>query len=78
MDGRGRYMDNIFTQRLWRSIKCEEVYLSEYESPREARCGLSRYLRYYNEGRPHQALGYRTPAQVYSLSGGSQGPEISK
>jgi putative transposase len=75
MDGRGRYMDNIFTERLWRSIKCEEVYLCEYESPRDARRGLSRYLQYYNEGRPHQALGYRTPAQVYSLTGGLPGEE---
>lgn len=65
MDGRGRYVDNIFTERLWRSVKCEEVYLSEYASPREARQGLTRYLRFYNEQRPHQALGYSTPAKVY-------------
>jgi putative transposase len=65
MDGRGRCMDNIFTERLWRSVKYEEVYLSEYGSPREARQGLSRYLSFYNRGRPHQALGYKTPAQVY-------------
>ena len=65
MDGRGRYMDNIFTERLWRSLKYEEVYLSEYASPREARQGLSRYLSFYNVGRPYQALGYKTPAQVY-------------
>jgi putative transposase len=54
-----------FTERLWRSVKYEEVYLSEYASPREARQGLSRYLSFYNGGRPHQALGYQTPAQVY-------------
>jgi putative transposase len=66
MDGRGRCMDNIFTERLWRSVKYEEVYLSEYESPRAARRGLSRYLSFYNEGRPHQALGYKTPSQVYA------------
>lgn len=65
MDGRGRYLDNIFTERLWRSVKYEEVYLSEYASPREARQGLTRYLRFYNEQRPHQALGYSTPAKVY-------------
>jgi len=65
MDGRGRCMDNIFTERLWRSIKYEEVYLNEYETPREARQGLSRYLSFYNAVRPHQALGYRTPVQVY-------------
>jgi putative transposase len=68
MDGRGRYMDNVFTERLWRSVKYEEVYLSEYGSPREARQGLSRYLSFYNVGRPHQALGYKTPAQVYGAS----------
>jgi len=66
MDGRGRCMDNIFTERLWRTVKYEEVYLSEYASPREARQGLSRYLSFYNTGRPHQALDYKTPAQVYS------------
>jgi putative transposase len=65
MDGRGRYVDNIFTERLWRSVKYEEVYLSDYGSPREAREGLTRYLRFYNEERPHQALGYSTPATTY-------------
>lgn len=65
MDGRGRCMDNIFTERLWRTIKYEEVYLTEYASPREARTGLGKYLSYYNQERLHQALGYSTPAQVY-------------
>ncbi len=65
MDGRGRCRDNIFTERLWRSVKYEEVYLTEYASPREARCSLSRYFRFYNHERPHQALGYLTPAAVY-------------
>ena len=65
MDGRGRYVDNIFTERLWRTVKYEEVYLSDYGSPREARQGLARYLTYYNERRRHQALGYSTPAKVY-------------
>ncbi len=68
MDGRGRCMDNIFTERLWRSVKYEEVYLSEYGSPREARQGLVGYLSFYNTGRPHQALDYKTPAQVYNRS----------
>ena len=84
MDGRGRYVDNIFTERLWRSVKYEEVYLSEYESPRDARRGLTRYLSFYNEERPHQALGYRTPAQVYRAvpqAGGKSflksGPSVS-
>jgi putative transposase len=65
MDGRGRALDNIFTERLWRSVKYEEVYLSEYGSPKEARHGLTRYFDFYNHERLHQALGYRTPAAVY-------------
>ena len=66
MDGRGRYMDNIFTERLWRSVKYEEVYLADYETPREARAGLTSYLQFYNQERPHQALGYLTPAAVHA------------
>lgn len=69
MDGRGRALDNIFTERLWRTVKYEEVSLHEYQTPKESRQNLSRYLRFYNEERPHQALGYRTPAQVYFHSG---------
>lgn len=65
MDGKGRATDNIFTERLWRSLKYEEVYLNEYQSPREARQGISRYLEFYNYRRPHQSLKYRTPAEVY-------------
>lgn len=56
MDGRGRALDNVLTERLWRSIKYEEVYLHDYASPREARQGITRYLRLYNRNRPHQAL----------------------
>jgi putative transposase len=67
MDGRGRYMDNIFTERLWRSVKYEEVYLSEYSTPREAREGLGRYFTFYNEVRPHQALGYATPVEIHRM-----------
>ncbi len=66
MDGRGRALDNIFTERLWRTIKWEEVYLQDYATPRDARHGLSSYLQFYNHSRLHQALGYRTPAEVYS------------
>jgi putative transposase len=66
MDGRGRAIDNIFTERLWRSVKYEEVYLNDYASPREARHGLARYFQFYNFERPHQALGYQTPARVYA------------
>jgi putative transposase len=65
MDGRGRALDNIFTERLWRSVKYEEVYLKDYASPREARQGLAQYFNFYNQERPHQALDYRTPAEVY-------------
>lgn len=67
MDGKGRAIDNIFTERLWRTIKYEEVYLKEYTSPREARYSLTAYLTFYNQARPHQSLGYRTPAEVYRL-----------
>ena len=65
MDGKGRYLDNIFVERLWRSIKYEEVYLKAYETVAEARVGINAYLEFYNRRRPHQSLGYRTPAQVY-------------
>jgi len=65
MDGRGRCMDNIFTERLWRSLKYQEVYLHEYESPREARAGITRYFELYNTFRPHQGLGGLTPHEVY-------------
>jgi len=65
MDGRGRCMDNIFIERLWRSLKYEEVYLKDYESVREARTGIERYFRFYNQERLHQSLGYGTPAAIY-------------
>lgn len=65
MDGRGRALDNVFVERLWRSVKYEKVYLSEFATVRDAREGLAEYFRFYNESRPHQALGYRTPAEVY-------------
>jgi putative transposase len=66
MDGKGRALDNIFVERLWRSVKYEEVYPNAYATPRDARQGLARYLTFYNDERPHQALGYRTPAEVYA------------
>jgi putative transposase len=65
MDGRGRCMDNIFVERLWRSLKYEEVYLKDYESMTEAHTGIERYFRFYNQERIHQSLGYRTPAAIY-------------
>jgi len=67
MDGKGRWMDNIFIERLWRSLKYEEVYLNPYDSPPEARLGIGRYLDFFNYRRPHQALGYQTPASFYEM-----------
>jgi len=72
MDGRGRVFDNIFSERLWRTVKQEEVYLKDYADPGEAREGLRAYFGFYNERRVHQALGYSTPAEVY---GGRAGGE---
>ena len=65
MDGRGRVFDNIFVERLWRSVKYEEVFLHDYQDVGESRRGLGRYFPFYNCERPHQALGYRTPQSVY-------------
>ena len=65
MDGKGRYQDNIFVERLWRTVKYEEVCLNAYASVLEAQQGLEDYLRFYNGLRPHQALGYRTPVEVF-------------
>jgi len=76
MDGRGRALDNVFTERLWRSVKYEEVYLKNYQTPREARTGLQRYLEFYNYQRPHQALSYQTPAEIYF--GYQNGLELSQ
>jgi len=64
MDGKGSYNDNLFIERLWRTVKYEEVYLKAYQNAREARAGLANYFRFYNTERPHQALGYKTPAEV--------------
>lgn len=65
MDGRGRAFDNIFTERLWKTIKYECVYLNEFDSPKEARQIIGQYIRFYNEERPHQSLAYRTPNEVH-------------
>ena len=70
MDGKGRFSDNIFVERLWRSVKYEEVYLHAYDSGAEAHAGLDRYFRFYNDRRLHQALGYRTPRQVFEAGAG--------
>src|SRR2546421_1528782 len=66
MDSKGRALDNIFTERLWRTVKYEEVYLHDYTSPKEARQQLSSYFEVYNHQRLHQPLDHRTPAEVYS------------
>jgi len=68
MDGRGRCLDNIFIERLWRSLKYEEVYLRDYALVPQARAGIGNWFRFYNHERPHQSLDYRTPAGLY-LSG---------
>lgn len=65
MDGKGRALDNIFTERLWRTVKYEEVYLHEYQTPLEAYQKIKQYFHFYNHKRPHQSLDYQTPAEVY-------------
>lgn len=65
MDGKGRFLDNIFIERLWRSLKYEEVFIKAYGSAREARLGIGGWLAFYNDDRPHQALDYRTPRAVF-------------
>jgi putative transposase len=65
MDGRGRWLDNVFVERLWRTVKYEDIYLWRYEAVPQLQQGLLRYFPYYNEARPHQSLEYRTPASVY-------------
>jgi putative transposase len=69
MDGKGRALDNIFTERLWRTVKYEEVYLKDYASPREARTHLGDYFEFYNTRRLHQALDYQTPVSIYRMKG---------
>jgi putative transposase len=68
MDGRGRALDNVFVERLWRSVKYEEIFLNDYTNGLDAYKGLGRYFRFYNDERPHQALGYQTPRRVYSAN----------
>ncbi len=68
MDGKGRFLDNIFIERLWRSLKYEEVFIKAYASVGEARGGISRWLAFYNDVRLHQALGYRTPREMFEAA----------
>lgn len=72
MDGKARAIDNIFTERFWRSLKYEEVYLNEYNSPKEARKRIGEYINFYNNERPHQSLDYRTPSEVYHTAKSDQ------
>ena len=65
MDGKGRWIDTVFVERLWRSVKYEEIYLHAYQTPREVTTALTRYVSFYNARRPHQSLEYRTPDEVY-------------
>ncbi|WP_152054502.1 IS3 family transposase, partial [Tautonia marina] len=65
MDGRGRALDNVFIERLWRSLKYEEVYIKSYQNVKELEGGLEGWFAFYNHERPHQSLAYRTPAEVY-------------
>ncbi|TDO09934.1 integrase-like protein [Halomonas ventosae] len=77
MDGRGRAFDNIFVERLWRTLKYEDIYLKGYASVGELTVGLTEYFPFYNAERPHQSLGYRTPDEVYlsGLGGGASIPD---
>lgn len=75
MDGTGRAFDNIFIERLWRTVKYEEVYLRDYQTPADARIGLGDYFAFYNDQRPHGSHGGRTPAQVYGLIPGAVAAE---
>ena len=65
MDGRGRALDNIFVERLWRSLKYEDIYLKDYATVKEARQGIDKYFCFYNNERLHQSLGYRCPREVF-------------
>jgi putative transposase len=70
MDGKGRFLDNIFIERLWRSLKYEDVFIKAYSAVSEARKGINAWILFYNNERPHQALGYRTPRAVFQAPEG--------
>ena len=76
MDGKGRCLDNVFVERLWRSVKYEDIYLWRYEDVPQLQQGLGRYFPYYNEERQHQSLAYRTPAAVYREGRGKAGGRV--
>ena len=66
MDGRGRALDNVFIERLWRTVKYEDIYLKSYETGADCQKGLAKYFKFYNHERPHQSLDYRTPWAVHN------------
>lgn len=68
MDRKGRFLDNIFIERLWRSLKYEGIFLKAYGSVAEARLGINAWMKFYNDERKHQALGYRTPREIFAAS----------
>jgi len=70
MDGKGRAIDNVFTERFWRSLKYEEVYLADYGTPRDARQGIAQCITFYNTKRPHQSLDYQRPVERYRATAG--------
>ena len=72
MDSRGRWLDNVFIERLWRSLKYECIYLHAFETGSEARAGIGKWIAYYNTERPHSALGGRTPSEAHSGTAGSE------
>lgn len=78
MDGRGRALDNIFVERLWRTVKYEEVYLKQHDSLQDLLMGLTRYFMFYNEERLHQSLGYETPEVVYRTAAGGGAKIVDK
>jgi putative transposase len=78
MDGRGRVFDNIFVERFWRNVKCEDIYLNGYSTVEELKVGLVRYFVDYNDTRPHQSLDYRTPKEVYESGEGGGALIIEK
>jgi putative transposase len=78
MDGRGRALDNIFVERLWRTVKYEDVYLKKYDSLPSLLLGLTEYFMFYNKVRPHQSLGYKTPNTVYKTAVGGGAKIVDK
>lgn len=78
MDGRGRALDNIFVERLWRTVKYEDVYLKKYESVRDLLMGLTHYFVFYNDKRRYQSLDYQTPDVVYQAAAGGGAKIVDK